>query len=551
MKKVVILGAGLATRLYPITHHIPKVLVNYKQHTILKHLYDTYKQYNPHQIIVVVHSKFARQVEAYAKLFDLDILVRTVDEAYGSAYAISRVSDMLNGHDVVFNWCDVIPTFDSFSWDNDSIYTFGNECRYKFDGTSIQEVGATGGNIVGIYQIKDFHFDTFESKDEANEYYRGRDFIDMLSPEEFYQDELKQLIDLGDKPKLLEAHKDKEICRAFNQIKFDETTVTKTALDAQGRSLQQSELNWYAHVDSNNIPTIVSTSKDSFTMTRIDGDLMSNVFKQEHIKPLLDALKFSSETVHINPEDKLVDFEYEVKVKVLQRCNDIRQLINSFGTITHVNGIKIGRLETMLSQALNHLKFENIDKPYEVCHGDPNFSNTLVDKDGNIKFIDPRGYFGKTKVYGPKIYDEAKILYAISGYDEFNSDPMWGSFKVENEHATVKVNSLLDIDSLSEFNIFHRLWVAVIWIALAGYFKNNPLKAVGAYYYGMYLLTNYLNKAGRRLLDGTVSHDLENGATVECVLETKNRGKWLLVDLETGQKYRPARNDWAHEWEKL
>ena len=552
MKKVVILGAGLATRLYPITHHIPKVLVNYKQHTILHHLYSIYKQAGAQEIIVVVHSKFAKQVREYAKVFKLNIIVETVDEAYGSAYAISQVANRINGHNVVFNWCDVIPEFDAFSWDRDAIYTFGDECRYNFDGNELKETGGTGGNVVGIYQYDDFFIQRFDDKDEANEYFKGRDFVELLDVKDsFYQEELIGLTDLGDKPKLQNAHRHRELNREFNSVTFSGDVVCKAALNEKGRELQAEELSWYDHVDSPALPKIIDRHNTpnacNFKMERIHGKPMFEVYKPELLDEILETLKFPEIGCKVTYETKARDYQYEVIDKVLARCKEIQGVIDSFGKIRFVNGTRIGRLKTMLQQAYSHLIYESIHNNYHIIHGDPNFSNLMLD-DSGVRLIDPRGYFGKTKLFGPRIYDEAKVLYALSGYDEFNSDPMWGGLSIDGQSATVKINEL-DSFYNPNFNIFHRLWVAVIWIALAGYFKNNPIKAVSAYYYGMHLLTRTLDEAGRRLRNGKVSHDTD---LVVSVLKTKNPGKWLLTDLETGEKYRPnAHPVQVFDWEKI
>jgi hypothetical protein len=98
---------------------------------------------------------------------------------------------------------------------------------------------------------------------------------------------------------------------------------------------------------------------------------------------------------------------------------------------------------------------------------------------------------------------------------------------------------------LSGFLVFN---IAVIWIALAGYFKNNPIKAVSAYYYGMHLLTLTLDESGRRLRNGKVSHDT---GLVTAMLKTKNPDKWVLTDKETGQKYRPNKELDGFDWEKI
>ncbi|ADI96321.1 conserved hypothetical protein [Acinetobacter phage Ac42] len=558
MKKVVILGAGLATRLYPITHYIPKVLVNYGQHTILKHLYDLYSQYNPDEIIVVVHSKFKLLTESYCRSQGIKVTIETVDEAYGSAYAISRIPN-LNGHNVVFNWCDVIPKFDSFSWDCDHIYTFGDECRFNFDGKTqeLKEVGATGGNVVGVYQINDFYIKSFVDKEVANDFYRGIDFISTLVPNTMYEDELIDLVDLGDKVKLEKAHKNLIVPRDFNKVEITENMVYKTAINEKGRELQDLEVNWYMQIDSKSVPKILNyrghDEGSMISMERIKGKEFYKCFDKHRINDVLEALEFNPDVQHQMHRKTIErDFKYEVIDKVIDRCDSIYPLIVSLaGNVQYVNGVKIGRLKPMLEQAYNHLVNAEENQVYNVIHGDPNFSNIFIDENDNVKIIDPRGYFGQSNIMGPRMYDECKVLYAITGYDNFNSDPLWGGFsKGGLHHVSVTIDPLVNRPyDLPEFNSLHQLWVGVIWVALGGYFKNNPLKAVSAYLYGMYLLTRALKRVGRRLKDGTRVYDIDKPIRAELVTRTPR--KWLLTDLETGEKYYPSDKGGCFDWEKL
>lgn len=562
MKKAVILGAGLATRLYPITHHIPKVLVNYKQHTILKNLHDIYKDLGADEIIVVVHSKFKDMVQAYADQEGLTIRIECVDESYGSAYALARLNHVLEGHNVVLNWCDIIPDFNCFGWDRNEIMTYGNECRYQFiEGGKIRNVGGTGGNVVGIYQIRDWEFYMGVTYEDINKGCDGRDFVDFLYGNIFKQHELVNLIDLGDMPKLEKAHENRELNRSFNSVEINEDTVTKIALTEQGALLQKDELEWYSSLKGcESIPKIISKHPGGhFVMERIKGlpmfdhlHRLNGIERIEVIDKILDALQFKAASITVSKEQMEADFKKEFYDKVISRCESIQALIDSFGKITNVNGVKIGRLKPMLKQALAHLvKYQNSRK-YHVIHGDPNFSNTMMSEDGEVKFIDPRGYFGNTKIHGPRLYDEAKVLYAISGYDDFNSDALWGGMEIDANvnGAFIDIQPLIyKYEKLDTFNDYHHLAVAIIWIALGGYFKNNPLKAVASYYHGMKLLTKQLRKMGRVLQDGTISHDVSEPITA-CII-TKNPGKWVLQDLETGVKYRPIGGDITHQWEKI
>ena len=46
---------------------------------------------------------------------------------------------------------------------------------------------------------------------------------------------------------------------------------------------------------------------------------------------------------------------------------------------------------------------------FKLIHGDCTFSNTMLREDGSPVLIDPRGYFGKTELYGDPAYDLSLI----------------------------------------------------------------------------------------------------------------------------------------------
>ncbi|WJZ27923.1 hypothetical protein NCTGTJJY_CDS0044 [Serratia phage 92A1] len=554
MKKAVIVGAGLATRLYPITHHIPKVLVNYKQQTILKHLYDMYVENKADRVIVIVHSKFKDLVAGYGVQNEMDKLeIRTVDEALGSAYAISCIQEDIQGHQVIFNWCDIIPEFNEIDWNKDAIYTYGNECRFKYQDGEIVNVGKTGGDVVGVFQSQSFQINLqtvinrardsgFPSEDYAEilQFCIGNSHIE--SPDKI---ELKSLVDLGDMPKLNAAHSVRELNREFNKVEFTSDTVIKVALSDKGLELQKDELEWYKKAKSNAVPEILGASQKGFVMTRIIGRPMFEAFpvsqsaQNDMVYNILSSMDFGLYTHHVERARVHQDMKKEVVDKVIDRCKSIEPMIKGFEgqtPITHVNSLKIGRLKSMLERALAFLVDD--ERTYTLIHGDPNFSNTMLDDQGKVKFIDPRGYFGHTKLFGPKIYDEAKVLYALSGYDKFNADHAWGGLFREGSSIEIDIEPLANIHNFKQFNDKHHIWLGVIWIALAGYFKNNPLKSLAAYYYGMYMLTTALENKGRKLQSGKVVAETDKPVTATLI--TKCPEKWLLIDEETGVHYRPS-----------
>ena len=55
----------------------------------------------------------------------------------------------------------------------------------------------------------------------------------------------------------------------------------------------------------------------------------------------------------------------------------------------------------------------------KIIHGDPVFTNIIINNHDKIKFIDMRGKVGdKLTIYGDWLYDWAKIYQSIIGYDE-------------------------------------------------------------------------------------------------------------------------------------
>ena len=69
---------------------------------------------------------------------------------------------------------------------------------------------------------------------------------------------------------------------------------------------------------------------------------------------------------------------------------------------------------------LNFLKEYELEDRGELgmIHGDPVFTNIILDNRDNLKFIDMRGKIGNKKtIFGDIFYDWAKVYQSISGYD--------------------------------------------------------------------------------------------------------------------------------------
>jgi len=557
---VVILSAGLGSRLNHITNYIPKCLVNLGSKTALAHQIEYYqKNYdNLDKIYLIVNGRYKKMVEGYLIANDYTgISVCVENEISGSANAIRNFvnNHAFIGKTFLFNWCDIIPKSKMDLSNNRIIFTHGNQCRYRVDDVKVV-FQSNSGNVIGLYYIP-------YMPNINGMYNNGEDFIKCFSTLSFDVQELELLTDFGEYDKFKQVCSTFNIEREFNEILIDGNTVRKKSINPKGHKLQKDELKWYKYADKNLVPKILAKSEydKEFIMERIFGTMafQSKLNKFEIVTKViaqLDILHNSVPKKQINKEQLKTDITKEAIDKLIHRCSVIDQIVKAFGEIKTVNNLKIrSHLEVANLLYEKILKCNENTKTYSFIHGDCNFSNIMIDEDEKIKFLDPRGYFGNTKLFGLESYDMAKVLYACSGYDEFNSNWDFSINKIENNNIEFDIkpwmNTYLKLDIFSEECYY---WLPLIWINLGGYYKNNPVKAIAAYYHGLYLAEIILNKFDnpktRILKDGSKVPELDNA--VKCLVHTKCPNKWTLIDNETGTKYRPTGSPDLHEmWEKI
>jgi capsule biosynthesis phosphatase len=102
--------------------------------------------------------------------------------------------------------------------------------------------------------------------------------------------------------------------------------------------------------------------------------------------------------------------------------NYLCKIQNRFHKYEHVY-MSLGHYISEIQQYI--LSYFQREFPYKECviHGDPVFSNILINKFGKFKFIDMRGQLGDTlSIRGDKYYDYAKLYQSIIGYDYILND---------------------------------------------------------------------------------------------------------------------------------
>lgn len=499
---VCIFASGSGTRLQPFTKYIPKVLVNMSNNNLLINIINYWKRYT-NNFIIIINSNYYNMVNEYLKLYDINYTIITVDiDKQENSFTIRRALDSsFFNKKLLFTWCDIYPDeiipIDIFR-DNNIIFTYGNECRYIVNNNSIEK--NKNGNVIGI-----FYFSNYQGLKDCNDYY---DLCDVYSDNytNFDSYDLNKLIDIGDMGKLdnyLLNCNTKYNTRFFNDITELDGYLLKKSNCIQGDMIIKNEINWYNIVNKSYLPKIINYDKNSFTMEKINGISLYKKFwhdsNQEKILiKILDRLKDLHLTKKKFKNDIILrDTKKEIYSKIIERLNKVKNIIDSFGTINYVNGVKINNnfieiIETILKKIFLYLSDRDY---YSTIHGDCQFSNIIIDANDLIFFIDPRGYYGDTILYGLEEYDYGKIAYALSGYDIFNNNNKYHINMITNDSITIDITDNLYkfekiIKNYTDINIINCL-VVINWLGLAQYNQNNILKCVSSYYYGLYLYSIY------------------------------------------------------------
>jgi hypothetical protein len=214
------------------------------------------------------------------------------------------------------------------------------------------------------------------------------------------------------------------------------------------------------------------------------------------IKQDLNNLHNSSKK-YISKDEYYLNLKIEIEEKIQNRFNSIKNIIEKYGFIKKVNNIEIISFEEILlninKKIYDLIELSNSsDFYFTPLHGDCQFNNILynIEKDDFI-FIDPRGYYGNSDIYGIHQYDFAKILFALSGYDEFDNREI-NKLDIDKNNINIDIY-FLDKNILNSNNL-ETLLMYNIWLGNAECFiKNNEIKGIYSYFISLYLGTLYIN----------------------------------------------------------
>lgn len=495
---IIVQAGGKGTRMEHLTANKPKALVPVNNLPMLFHLFRKY----PDKKFVIIGDYKYDVLHKYLQCFaETEYLMVNADGKKGTCAGLKKALALLpEKKSFMLIWSDLILS-DSFEMpeENENFVGLSGDfrCRWSYENGEFKEEPSVKRGVAGLF--------VFKGKEEIQDVPEEGEFVRWLQQKE---QKLKEIVlektkeyGILDEYKKLPESK----CRPFNKMTVEGERIVKEGIDDQGRKLAVKEQEWYQFVEKlgyKRIPRIYSYQP--FTMEKIQGrniyEYKDRTFqeKKKIVKSIVDALKElhslgSCEADMFSMHENYVD-------KTFERIDKVRNLI-PFANEREImiNGRKCRNVfyyRDELEDRLNRLKAKN----FCILHGDCTFSNMMLRNDTEAVLIDPRGYFGKTRMYGDVAYDWAKLYYSIAGnYDQFNVKNF--SLDIMDEEICLKIesNGFEDVEDyffeLTEEEADResiQLIHAVIWLSLTTYAWEDYDSICGAFYNGLYYLEGVL-----------------------------------------------------------
>lgn len=503
---VIIQAGGKGTRLEGLTRNRPKCIVPINNRPMIFWAFEAFKE---HEITVICDYKqeaLTRYLAAFGRQYKVKVIAAGgTGTASGIGAAVSAVED---DEPIAVVWCDLLfssnlelPEFlQQPKLDKNYVGLSGTfPCRWSFEDGQFKHAASSSKGVAGFF--------VFKNKKELEQVPTDGALVPWLlaSGKAFEPFYLEGITEVGT-VKAFETFNQPAVCRPFNEVLFNEETVQKRGIDEQGRKIAIDEVAWYRHVSAlgfGSIPKILSY--EPLIMERIKG---RNIWEYDCLtlsekKQVIDSIIAGLESLHsLEPSCPAItsDLEENYINKTFSRLEKVEDLVPfAKDEYIKINGRYYKNIffdrETL---AVTLRKY--YPREFHLIHGDPTFSNMVYDRiHGNVFFIDPRGYFGKTKLYGDTDYDYAKVYYSLVGnYDQFNRKKFALSINKNDVELAVKSSSWEDmeeyffdhLDGVSKTKI--KALHAVIWLSLTTYTWEDYDSICGAFYNGILKSADFL-----------------------------------------------------------
>lgn len=496
---VIIQAGGEGTRLGHLTKNKPKAIVPVNNLPIIFHLF---QKYPDKKFIIIGDYKFdvlKRYLRVFANVEYMLVHASGKGNGAGVKQALGFIPEEVP---FMLVWSDLLLA-DDFSTevleDGNYVALSGDfSCSWRFENGVLEKIPSTEHGVAGMFLFdKKSYFKELSSPCRFTKWLQDSGMVLKELP-------LKGAVEVGTPDAIRKVDPGENRCRPYNHMEFTETTVKKTGLTAEGKKLIERETEWYREVSLygfKQIPRIISYNP--LVMERIHGN---NIFKEnlsdeqkmltiDRLVQALDALH------HMNVSDiDYFDLQEDYFNKTMKRLSGIREAIPfADREYISINGRKCKNVFYFQNELEEMVHDRLFDTEFGPIHGDCTLTNTMIDKDGNLFFIDARGYFGKRKIVGDVYYDWAKLYYSVAGsFDQFNiknfdmdileDEIRFKIFPGGWEHLTEYFLGKIPDCDVVKVKLIH----AIVWMSLASHCWEDYDSLCLAFYNGLYLWNELL-----------------------------------------------------------
>ena len=497
---IVIQAGGKGTRLKHLTKNKPKGIVPVDNLPIIFHLFRQYPKKNFIIIGDYKHQVLEKYLEAFCDVRYITVKAEGTGTCAGVKDAVSYIPE---GTPFMLIWSDLILSPDiKLDGIKESDYigiSKDFECRWSYKDSSFIEEPSYEHGVAGMF--------IFKGKKLLTQIPSEGELVKWLGTQhtEFEELPLDGTREMGTLLAMAESSSEGYRCRPFNRMEINGDVITKYPVDEQGKKLAVRERNWYRKAKElgfQQIPRLYSL--EPLSMEKIHGVNIFNAdITTDQKKTVIDNLIRSLNAMHElekAPADvfSIMDAYYFKTIKRIESVRDLipfadRQYIRINGKNCRNPYFYRDRLRELVMQKLCDCK------EFAFIHGDCTFSNSMIDEDLNVIFLDPRGYFGQTELYGDPYYDWAKLYYSIYGdYDQFNNKHFSLSILEDEVRLDIETNGWREVADYFLSQLVGceadkiKLLHAIIWLSLTTYAWEDYDSICGAFYNGTYLLEDCL-----------------------------------------------------------
>lgn len=499
--KIIIQAGGKGTRLEGLTRNKPKCLVPVNNLPIIFYAFQKFENAD----FTIIADYKTDVLEKYLKAFASQYKFKIVRaNKKGTVSGIKEaIADYPENEPFMIMWCDLILSENFTIPDKIGNYigiSKDFECRWSYVDNKFVKIPSKENGVAGLF--------IFENKSYLKDIPEEGALVGWLQNQNIKFNELNLFgsKEIGTLISYSDNNDSTPRCRPFNSMEFNGDVIIKRGINEQGKKNAVDEIAWYKHVKAlgfEYIPEIYEYKP--LTMKRVQGknifeyDCLTKSQKKEVLSRLINALK----DLHKLEPFKPVNIQ-DVKDNYINKTFDRLAKIEALVPFANQEFIKInGQYYKNVFFNKEELK-EAVEKVYPehfaLIHGDCTFSNLMFDT-FSMKpiLIDPRGYFGKTKLYGDEDYDWAKLYYSLKGeYDQFNRKKFTLDIREKDVEFAIKPNNWSDMEefffdllpnvSKNKIKLLH----AIIWLSLTTYAWEDYDSICGAFYNGVVKLGEIL-----------------------------------------------------------